>query len=87
MYQTRVNGSNRLTILIARLHFDSFVVWCESKNGYQKDKHLKKNWTTCLKILPTLSSTADRIWGGGGDLYNHLRTTTKTLIVNKGMSS
>ena len=65
--------------------FESYVIWCGSKNGFQKYACLKKIGLYAQNVIITnLGSIVNIIWGGGRDLYDHLMSTTIfTSTMNK----
>ena len=69
----KVDNPYSVAFLIRAPIFEWYVVWCGSKNGYQKGIMCLKGIGLCVKNLITILGSTYNIMGG--DLYDHLMST------------
>ena len=80
-FNGKVDVPNSVTYLRRTLIFEWYVVWCGSKNKYQKDTCLKEIGLHAQNMITIVASIIDLL---GGNLYDHsMSTRIFTLILNK----
>ena len=76
----KVDNPYLVTFLIMTPILEWYVIWCGSKNGYQKDMSLKEIGLRAQNMITILGSISQHNWGY---LYEHLMSMRTSLRMSK----